>query len=143
MEPEGIEKSPIRTNLANVLVKVPRLALSQCRGRGFESHHLPPRTLTASASSLVANVSVSKWVTVPARSWAGATARAVNRPSEGTVRTSARSTRLSSTEIAQLPELDRGEGLWRIGERSFMVRHTCTPGELVLFDTDFRMETFR
>jgi hypothetical protein len=50
---------------------------------------------------------------------------------------------LSSTEIAQLPELDRGEGLWRIGERSFMVRHTCTPGELVLFDTDFRMETFR
>ncbi len=49
---------------------------------------------------------------------------------------------LSSTEIGQLPELDRGEGLWRIGERSFMVRHICTPGELALFDTDARMEAF-
>jgi type IV secretory pathway VirB4 component len=50
---------------------------------------------------------------------------------------------LSSTEIAQLPELDRGEGLWRIGERSFMVRHTCTLNELVLFDTDEPIEVFR
>ena len=48
---------------------------------------------------------------------------------------------LSSTEIGQLPELDRGEGLWRIGERSFMVRHICTMAELALFDTDARMET--
>jgi hypothetical protein len=47
---------------------------------------------------------------------------------------------LSSTEIDQLPDLERGEGLWRIGERSFMVRHICTPGELALFDTDARME---
>jgi hypothetical protein len=46
---------------------------------------------------------------------------------------------LSSTEIGQLPDLDRGEGVWRIGERSFMVRHICTPGELALFDTDARM----
>jgi hypothetical protein len=46
---------------------------------------------------------------------------------------------LSSTEIAQLPELDMGEGLWRIGERSFMVRHLCTPGEVTLFDTNARM----
>jgi hypothetical protein len=46
---------------------------------------------------------------------------------------------LSSTEIAQLPELDMGEGLWRIGERSFMVRHLCTPDELSLFDTNARM----
>jgi len=46
---------------------------------------------------------------------------------------------LSSTEIGQLPDLDRGEGLWRIGERSFMVRHICTPAELALFDTDARM----
>jgi hypothetical protein len=48
---------------------------------------------------------------------------------------------LSSTEIAQLPELDTGEGLWRIGERSFMVRHLCTPAELALFDTNARMRT--
>jgi type IV secretory pathway VirB4 component len=46
---------------------------------------------------------------------------------------------LSQTEICQLPELDRGEGLWRIGERAFVVRHTCTPAELALFDTNARM----
>ena len=46
---------------------------------------------------------------------------------------------LSSTEIDQLSSLARGEGLWRIGERSFVVRHVCTPGELALFDTNQRM----
>jgi hypothetical protein len=46
---------------------------------------------------------------------------------------------LSSTETAQLPELERGEGLWRVGQRSFMVRHALTPGELELFDTNSRM----
>jgi type IV secretory pathway VirB4 component len=46
---------------------------------------------------------------------------------------------LSSTEIDQLPDLERGEGLWRVGERSFIVRHLCTPGELELFDTNTRM----
>jgi hypothetical protein len=46
---------------------------------------------------------------------------------------------LSQTETAQLPDLDRGEGLWRIGERAFVVRHTCTPSELSLFDTNARM----
>ena len=46
---------------------------------------------------------------------------------------------LSTTEVDRLPDLEQGEGLWRIGERSFMVRHTCTPGELDLFDTNARM----
>ena len=46
---------------------------------------------------------------------------------------------LSSTEVAQLPELVRGEGLWRLGERAFVVRHVLTPGELALFDTNARM----
>jgi hypothetical protein len=46
---------------------------------------------------------------------------------------------LTTAEIAQLPELQRGEGIWKVGEHSFMVRHTCTPGELELFDTDTRM----
>ena len=50
---------------------------------------------------------------------------------------------LSSTEISQLPDLDMGEGLWRIGERSFMVRHLCTPGELSLFDTNRRMVSWK
>ncbi len=46
---------------------------------------------------------------------------------------------LTSTEVRQLPELAQGEGLWRVNERAFVVRHICTPGELELFDTDSRM----
>jgi hypothetical protein len=46
---------------------------------------------------------------------------------------------LSSTEAKELPGLIRGEGLWRIKERAFVVRHGCTPGELELFDTNARM----
>jgi hypothetical protein len=48
---------------------------------------------------------------------------------------------LTSVEIEQLPELGRGEGLWRVNERAFIVRHICTPDELTLFDTDARMLT--
>jgi hypothetical protein len=46
---------------------------------------------------------------------------------------------LASVETDQLPELAHGEGLWRIGQRAFVVRHICTPGELELFDTNARM----
>jgi hypothetical protein len=46
---------------------------------------------------------------------------------------------LASVEADQLPELAQGEGLWRIGQRAFVVRHVCTPGELELFDTNARM----
>jgi hypothetical protein len=47
---------------------------------------------------------------------------------------------LSVTEQRELPTLQRGEGLWRIGGRAFVVRHLCTPGELTLFDTNHRMQ---
>lgn len=46
---------------------------------------------------------------------------------------------LSSTEARELPQLVQGEGLWRIKDRAFVVRHLCTPGELDLFDTNARM----
>ena len=46
---------------------------------------------------------------------------------------------LTATQIRQLPELAQGEGLWRVNERAFVVRHICTPAELALFDTDARM----
>jgi hypothetical protein len=46
---------------------------------------------------------------------------------------------LSSTETRELPGLAKGEGLWRIKERAFVVRHLCTSGELDLFDSDARM----
>jgi type IV secretory pathway VirB4 component len=46
---------------------------------------------------------------------------------------------LSVTERGELPDLARGEGLWRVGQRAFVVRHLVTPGELELFDTSSRM----
>ena len=46
---------------------------------------------------------------------------------------------LSSAEQAQLPDLQLGEGLWRIGQRAFVVRHVATDNELQLFDTSSRM----
>ena len=46
---------------------------------------------------------------------------------------------LSITERNELPELQRGEGLWRVGQRAFVVRHLVTDGELELFDTNDRM----
>jgi len=49
---------------------------------------------------------------------------------------------LSSTERGELPDLQRGEGLWRVGQRAFVVRHLVTDGELKLFDTNSRMNTY-
>ncbi|GAA2731433.1 ATP-binding protein [Pedococcus aerophilus] len=46
---------------------------------------------------------------------------------------------LSSAEQAQLPDLQVGEGLWRVGNRAFVVRHVATENELRLFDTSSRM----
>jgi len=46
---------------------------------------------------------------------------------------------LSAAERGELPELAGGEGLWRVGQRAFVVRHLVTDGELQLFDTNFRM----
>lgn len=46
---------------------------------------------------------------------------------------------LSATERNELPELQRGEALWRVGQRAFVIRHLVTDGELELFDTNSRM----
>src|ERR1700722_15816339 len=45
---------------------------------------------------------------------------------------------LTSVEVSHLPELAQGEGLWRVNDRAFVVRH-LPPGELGLFDTNARM----
>ena len=50
---------------------------------------------------------------------------------------------LTSVEVGQLPELAQGEGLWRVNERAFVVRHLLTDGELGLFDTNARMASTR
>lgn len=57
----------------------------------------------------------------------------------GEARKTAEALGLSSTEAAELPQLAQGEGLWRIKDRAFVVRHLCTPGEFDLFDTNARM----
>lgn len=46
---------------------------------------------------------------------------------------------LTQTEIAQLPDLSLGEGLWRIGDRAFVVSHDLAPGELQVYNTNARM----
>jgi hypothetical protein len=46
---------------------------------------------------------------------------------------------LSSAERTQLPDLQVGEGLWRVGQRAFVVRHVMTERESQLFDTRARM----
>ncbi len=48
---------------------------------------------------------------------------------------------LSTAERDQLPDLQRGEGLWRVGQRSFVVRQRATAIEESLFNTDARMMT--
>jgi hypothetical protein len=46
---------------------------------------------------------------------------------------------LSDTEREVVPHLQRGVGLWKVGDRSFMVQHRLSPFELGLVDTDARM----
>ena len=46
---------------------------------------------------------------------------------------------LSSVEVAELGRLADGEGLWRVNDRAFVVRHARTPDEATLFNTDARM----
>jgi type IV secretory pathway VirB4 component len=46
---------------------------------------------------------------------------------------------LTTTQVRQLPDLAQGEGLWKVNQRAFVVRHICTPDELALFDTNRRM----
>jgi hypothetical protein len=46
---------------------------------------------------------------------------------------------LSPTEAELLPHLGRGVGLWKVGGRSFLVRHLVGPAERDLVDTDAAM----
>jgi hypothetical protein len=46
---------------------------------------------------------------------------------------------LTSVEAAILPQLDPGIALWKVGRRSFLVRHRYAQEEAQLVDTDARM----
>jgi hypothetical protein len=47
--------------------------------------------------------------------------------------------RLTGTETELLPALDRGVALWKVGQRSFIVRHRRSRAEEPLSNTDARM----
>jgi hypothetical protein len=47
---------------------------------------------------------------------------------------------LSDTEARLLPNLPRGQALWKVGTRSFLVEHRLSPTEAALVDTDARMQ---
>ena len=46
---------------------------------------------------------------------------------------------LSATEVELIPTLRRGEALWQVGRRSFLVQHRLSTLERALDDTDGRM----
>ncbi|MEZ5078111.1 MAG: hypothetical protein R2725_11795 [Solirubrobacterales bacterium] len=46
---------------------------------------------------------------------------------------------LTATEAELVPTLRRGEGLWMVGRRSFLVQHRLSTFEQALVDTDARM----
>jgi type IV secretory pathway VirB4 component len=46
---------------------------------------------------------------------------------------------LSDTEARLLPNLPRGQALWKVGTRSFLVEHRLSAAEAGLVDTDARM----
>ncbi len=48
---------------------------------------------------------------------------------------------LTETEIELLPTLRRGEALWKVGQRSFLVHHRLSTFEAGLVNTDARMST--
>jgi len=46
---------------------------------------------------------------------------------------------LTDAEAELLPTLRRGQALWKVGTRSFLVQHRLSPDELGIVDTDRRM----
>lgn len=50
---------------------------------------------------------------------------------------------LTETEVELLPTLRRGEALWKVGQRSFLVYHRLSSFEAQLVDTDARMAVHR
>jgi hypothetical protein len=48
---------------------------------------------------------------------------------------------LSDTEAKLLPDLPRGQALWKVGTRSFLGEHRLSAAELRLVDTDARLRS--
>ena len=66
--------------------------------------------------------------------------RVIYRQSPGEVEQARELLGLTQTEIEQIPMLERGEALWRVGRRSFIVQHRIDPVlEREIVDTDANM----
>jgi hypothetical protein len=62
--------------------------------------------------------------------------RVVYAQSPGELAAAAELLSLSSTEAELLPQLRRGVALWKVGQRSFLVRHRLSATERAMVDTD-------
>jgi hypothetical protein len=66
--------------------------------------------------------------------------RVIYRQSPGEVEQARELLGLTQTEVEQIPTLERGEALWRVGRRSFIVQHRIDPVlEREIVDTDANM----
>jgi intein/homing endonuclease len=66
--------------------------------------------------------------------------RVIYRQSPGEVEQARELLGLTQTEVEQIPMLERGEALWRVGRRSFIVQHRIDPIlEREIVDTDANM----
>jgi type IV secretory pathway VirB4 component len=66
--------------------------------------------------------------------------RVIYRQSWGEVERARELLGLTQIEVEQIPQLQRGEALWRVGQRSFIVQHRLSPiYERELVDTDANM----
>ena len=64
----------------------------------------------------------------------------IYRQSPGEVEQARELLGLTQTEVEQIPMLERGEALWRVGRRSFIVQHRIDPLlEREIVDTDANM----
>jgi hypothetical protein len=70
---------------------------------------------------------------------ADAETRVVFAQPPGESRAAADALGLSSTEEELLPQLPRGVALWKVGDRSTLVRHLLSPHERAFIDTDAAM----
>jgi len=65
--------------------------------------------------------------------------RVVYAQSPGELDAAAELLSLSATEMELLPQLRRGVGLWKVGQRSFLVQHRLSAMERRMVDTDAAM----
>ncbi|MEU2200586.1 ATP-binding protein [Isoptericola sp. NPDC019482] len=70
---------------------------------------------------------------------ANAETRVIYRQGSDQLGATAAALGLTRTERDLLPDLGKGQGLWRIRDRSFLVTHQMVPAELELFGTDARL----